>query len=78
MGLARTCQIVQPFPELSVLDNTAAGALFSGAAASLALARHRAASVLKRVGLDAEAGRPAGAGLAEAAILAVATPLLRQ
>lgn len=59
LGLARTYQIVQPFPEMSVLDNAAAGALFSGAAPSLALARRRAAAVLERVGLDREASRPA-------------------
>ena len=27
-GLARTFQVVQPFPEMTVLDNVAAGALF--------------------------------------------------
>ena len=29
-GLARTFQVVQPFPEMTVLDNVAAGALFAG------------------------------------------------
>ncbi len=34
LGLARTFQIVQPFPKMTVLENTAAGALFSGGAAA--------------------------------------------
>jgi branched-chain amino acid transport system ATP-binding protein len=51
LGLARTYQIVQPFPEMSALDNVAAGALFSGAAPSLPEARKRAEAVLERVGL---------------------------
>ncbi len=59
LGLARTYQIVQPFPEMSALDNVAAGALFSGSASSLRLARGRAAAVLERVGLSADATRPA-------------------
>ncbi len=59
LGLARSYQIVQPFPEMSALDNVAAGALFSGAAASLAAARDSAASVLARVGLADVEGRPA-------------------
>ena len=50
LGLARTYQIVQPFPEMSALDNVAAGALFSGAAPSLAKAREQAEAVLEQVG----------------------------
>ena len=61
LGLARTYQIVQPFPELSVRDNVAAGALFAEAAASLAAARTAADGVLERVGLAAVAGQPASA-----------------
>jgi len=57
--LARTYQIVQPFPALSVLDNVAAGALFARAEPSLARARAWAEAVLDRVGLAAEASRPA-------------------
>ncbi len=34
MGLARTFQIVQPFPKMTVLENVAAGALFAGRADS--------------------------------------------
>ena len=59
LRLARTYQIVQPFPALSVLDNVAAGALFARAEPSLAGARAWAGTVLARVGLEAEAGRPA-------------------
>ncbi len=35
LGLARTFQIVQPFPKMTVLENAAAGALFSGGAGSV-------------------------------------------
>ena len=35
-GLARTFQIVQPFPRMTVLENVAAGALFGGAQPSVA------------------------------------------
>jgi branched-chain amino acid transport system ATP-binding protein len=58
-GLARTYQIVQPFPQMSARDNVAAGALFAGAAASLAAARAVADGVLERLGLGAVAARPA-------------------
>ena len=34
-GLARTFQIVQPFPRMSVLENVAAGALFGGGHAGM-------------------------------------------
>lgn len=61
LGLARSFQIVQPFPELTALDNVAAGALFGGASPTLAAARERAAAVLERVGLGASAGLPAAA-----------------
>jgi ABC-type branched-subunit amino acid transport system ATPase component len=57
LGLARTYQIVQPFPEMSALDNVAAGALFSGAASSLSAARERAEGVLEQVGLGRDARR---------------------
>ena len=58
-GLARTYQIVQPFPELSARDNVAAGALFSQAAKDLRSARTAADAVLDRVGLAASAAKPA-------------------
>ena len=60
LRLARTYQIVQPFPALTVLDNVAAGALFARAEPSLPRARAWASAVLDRVGLTAEAAKPAG------------------
>ena len=63
--LARTYQIVQPFPAMTVLDNVAAGALFARAEPTLARARGWAEQVLVRVGL-------AGAGASPAAQLTLA------
>jgi branched-chain amino acid transport system ATP-binding protein len=60
-GLARTFQVVQPFPEMTVLDNVAAGALFAGQAASRADAEAQARDHLSFVGLAYEAHRPAAA-----------------
>jgi branched-chain amino acid transport system ATP-binding protein len=60
-GLARTFQIVQPFPAMTVLENVAAGALFGGAQASRAEATEVARQNLEFVGLSAFAGRPASA-----------------
>ena len=59
LRLARTYQIVQPFPAMTVLDNVAAGALFAEAEPTLAKARAWSEAVLARVGLDAVAARPA-------------------
>lgn len=60
-GLARTFQIVQPFPKMTVLENVAAGAVFAGAAGSMAEAREAAARELAFVGLDTVADTPASA-----------------
>jgi branched-chain amino acid transport system ATP-binding protein len=60
-GLARTFQIVQPFPAMTVLENVAAGALFGGAQASRAEATEAARGHLEFVGLAAFADRPASA-----------------
>ena len=60
-GLARTFQIVQPFPAMTVLENVAAGALFGGAQASPADAMEVARENLEFVGLDGFADRPASA-----------------
>ncbi|WP_042876160.1 ABC transporter ATP-binding protein [Cupriavidus necator] len=60
-GLARTFQIVQPFPQMTVLENVSAGALFAGHAASRAQAEREAMEHLEFVGLAAEAHRPATA-----------------
>ena len=58
-GIARTFQVVQPFPELSVLENVTAAALFSGANGGLRNARDVAAQQLEFVGLAAAADQPA-------------------
>jgi branched-chain amino acid transport system ATP-binding protein len=53
LGIGRTFQIMRPFPELSVLDNVAVGALFGrgGGQAKLALAREQARACLDFVGM---------------------------
>ena len=58
-GLARTFQIMRPFPRLSVLDNVTVGAL--GRHPRPADARARARAVLNEVGLSARAAVLAGA-----------------
>ena len=58
-GLARTFQIMRPFPRLSVLDNVTVGAL--GRHPRPPEARARARAVLDEVGLSARAGVLAGA-----------------
>jgi branched-chain amino acid transport system ATP-binding protein len=60
-GIARTFQVVQPFPKMTVLENVAAGALFSGRAKSLAEAKERALEYLRFVGLHESAQTPAAA-----------------
>jgi len=60
-GLARTFQIVQPFPAMTVLENVAAGALFGGAQSSRAEATDVARKNLEFVGLAGFADRPASA-----------------
>ncbi|HEU5321943.1 MAG TPA: ABC transporter ATP-binding protein, partial [Methylomirabilota bacterium] len=57
-GLARTFQIVRPFPRLSVLDNVEVGAFARHP--RVADARERARAVVGRMGLAAKAGQPAG------------------
>jgi branched-chain amino acid transport system ATP-binding protein len=60
-GIARTFQIVQPFPRMSVLQNVAAGALFGGARPSVADALAVAREQLEFTGLASFADRPASA-----------------
>jgi len=58
-GIGRTFQIVQPFPELTVIENVAASALFAGAAPSMRAARAQALERLAFVGLADMAERNA-------------------
>jgi branched-chain amino acid transport system ATP-binding protein len=60
-GLARTFQIVQPFPRMSVLENVAAAALFGGKQESVAAAMAVAREQLEFTGLTGFADRPASA-----------------
>jgi branched-chain amino acid transport system ATP-binding protein len=59
LGLARTFQIVQPFPKMTVLDNVAAGALFCGHASNVRDARDIARQHLAFIGLTDVTERPA-------------------
>jgi branched-chain amino acid transport system ATP-binding protein len=59
LGLARTFQIVQPFPKMTVLENVAAGALFAGNAHGLADATAQAREHLEFTGLAAAADKSA-------------------
>ena len=60
-GIARTFQIVQPFPRMTVLENVAAGALFGGAQPSVGAAMDIAREQLDLMGLAQFADRPASA-----------------
>jgi branched-chain amino acid transport system ATP-binding protein len=59
LGIARTFQIVQPFPEMTALTNVAAAAMFAGNAPSIAEANRRAEAQLERVGLAGLGNLPA-------------------
>ena len=74
LGLARTFQIVRPFPRLTVLDNVVIGAL--GRHPMAARAREHARAVVERVGLSAKAEQAAaGLTLAERKRLELARAL---
>jgi branched-chain amino acid transport system ATP-binding protein len=59
IGIARTFQIVQPFPKMTVLENVAAGALFAAGAKSMEEAKEQAYEHLKFVSLVEYAHSPA-------------------
>jgi len=63
LGIARTFQVMRPFPGLTVLDNVAVGALFGAADGSrkLSSAQEEAHRWLKFVGLDHRAAQRADA-----------------
>jgi len=74
LGLARTFQIVRPFPRLSVLDNVRVGAL--ARRPQMAAAREKARAVIDRVGLAAKIDHAAaGLTLAERKRLELARAL---
>jgi len=57
MGIARTHQIVKPFNDMTVLENTMIGVLFGRLAGKVSMseAREKAMKVLELVGLDGKA-----------------------
>ncbi|WP_295381692.1 ABC transporter ATP-binding protein [Pseudacidovorax intermedius] len=60
LGVARTFQIVRPFPGMTVLDNVAIGVMYgSGRTASPGAARERARALLAETGLERRADLPA-------------------
>jgi branched-chain amino acid transport system ATP-binding protein len=61
MGIARTFQVVQPFPRMTVLDNVAGGALFAGGVRTIREARQQALAHLEFTGLSAVADKLASA-----------------
>jgi len=54
-GIARTFQIVQPFSEMTVLENVTAGALFSGRQPNMKAAVEKAEECLQFTGLSGQA-----------------------
>lgn len=64
LGVARTFQIVRPFPDMTVLENVLTGWLFSGDAGAAKRegvdARAQCVELLKLVGLDNRQDIPAG------------------
>jgi branched-chain amino acid transport system ATP-binding protein len=58
-GIARTFQVVQPFPAMTVVENVMAGAMFAAGIPSMEEARRVAMEHLAFTGLAALADRPA-------------------
>jgi len=58
-GVARTYQVVQPFPEMTVLENVMAPATFAAGAHSLDEARERAREAIEFLGLGPHVDTPA-------------------
>jgi branched-chain amino acid transport system ATP-binding protein len=58
-GIARTFQVVQPFPAMTVVENVMAGAMFAAGILSMEEARRVAMEQLAFTGLAALADRPA-------------------
>jgi branched-chain amino acid transport system ATP-binding protein len=58
LGIARTFQIPQPFPSLSVLENVVVGLVFGSRATALEEAEAEARAVLEVVGLSGKAALP--------------------
>jgi len=58
-GIARTFQVVQPFPAMTVVENVMAGAMFAAGIASMDEARRVAMEHLAFTGLATFADRPA-------------------
>ena len=57
LGIARTYQVVQPFPEMTVLENVMAPATFAAGAASVAEAQEKALEAVEFLGLGSEADK---------------------
>ncbi len=60
LGVARTFQIVRPFPRMSVVENVMAAALFGSRPSSTRVARERALELLAYTSLNGKAQAPAG------------------
>ena len=59
LGVARTYQVVQPFPEMTVLENVMAPAVFAAGASSTTAAMHAANEAIEFLGLKANRDTPA-------------------
>jgi branched-chain amino acid transport system ATP-binding protein len=58
MGMGRTFQVVQPFAELTVIENVMVGALYGGRAGGVAAARREAEALCELVGIGEKAPWP--------------------